>query len=177
MGSNESHALGLVLRKSNFARTTGFDLVGDDGFELLQAELASDFPYLTLAEVNAIVMQGVKGRLDKYKSLPLNFTRIYQWVAAEAPKQPSAWRAKFPETFAWADLTGTTEKLLLQIATYQADQVNQSIVLTALRRILNYAGSPVGWVNYEKLGDLHGLLARFQQRYPEFAKRHAAMLY
>ena len=102
----------VVLQKAALARTANFDLLTDSAWSLLREEIVADFPYLTLEELNATIKLGIKGKLDKYKSAPLNFTRIYQWVEKNAPQSVGYWRTKFPELLAWADATKVTAALV-----------------------------------------------------------------
>jgi hypothetical protein len=170
----------VVLQKASLCRTNGFDLIAEEGWQQLAKDIAEDFPNLTLAELNSIIKQGYKGLLDKYKSLPLNYTRIYQWVVGQAPRQPSAFRDKFPELFAWADLLGLGIKLVDELTKYPADSpFNESLVKTELRELIGYKheNGERGWTNGYQRGSIHDLLGQFQQVYPAYVAKHAANLY
>lgn len=182
MASINPQAFEAVLRRSVLCRTNNFDLIEENGWKALATDLAEDFPYLTLSELNAIIKLGYKGKLDEYKNLPLNYTRIYQWVEKEAPKQPSAWRAKFPEVFGWADMTGLAEPLATKLSeaalrTKLAD-VNQGIALTELRELLkhNTQATP-RWVNEPTHGELLPLFEAFGAKCPAWFIRHRHLLY
>lgn len=105
-----------VLRKAEFARTTNFDLLGVEGYALLAAEVAKDFPYLKLDELHGIVLEGIKGRLDKYSSQPVNFTRIYHWIDDQAAYQASYWANRSARWWRWVELTGLQSEALLNVS-------------------------------------------------------------
>lgn len=110
----------LLLQKAELCRTNNFDLLGDGGYASLCEELAADFPFLTAADLAATVKLGIKGELDKYKSLPLNFTRIYQWVKLRAPYSLGYWRHEFPELMRWAELCKVLDSLLPKLCELHA---------------------------------------------------------
>lgn len=95
-------AVEAVLRLSELARLNSFDLIKDEGYQVLLVELALDFPFLTLADLLAIVKLGIKGKLDTYKAQPLNFTRVYGWIEQQAPRTLGYWQQRLPELLTWA---------------------------------------------------------------------------
>jgi hypothetical protein len=173
-----------VLRKANACRTTNFDLINDEGWNMLVADIAEDFPHLTLADLNTIIKLGYKGELDEYKNLPLNYTRIYQWIKKESPKQSSAWRAKFPEVFAWANMLGLADKLYPKLtekaAVVNLASINEGIALTELRELMQYnqnrPSAGPRWVNEAAIGPFHEVLAKFIAIYPEWSAKRGHLL-
>ena len=110
-----------VLKKSEYARVNSFDLIGTDGWELLKDLVVENFPYLTLADLGATMNLGIMGKLDKYKSMPLNVPRVYQWVEQRAPYSLGYWRHRFPELLRWAELCKVLDSLLPKLSDLYAE--------------------------------------------------------
>lgn len=119
LDSDAPAAIEAVLRRAELARTNNFDLLQQTGYQALRIELAADFPYLTLADLNAIIKLGIKGKLDTYKARTLNFTRVYQWVEQRAVFSLGYWQAKHPVLMEWAGQVGIATALLAEIDTYE----------------------------------------------------------
>ena len=108
-----------MLKLAYAARVSSFDLMSEDVWQLLTEDVAADFPYLTLADINTVMALGRKGLLDTGRALPLNYTRIYKWVKARVPYTLGYWQARHPALVEWAELTGTTAALLAELDTYE----------------------------------------------------------
>lgn len=182
-------AVGAVLRTAERARTSNFSLLDADDYAFLEREIPADFPYLTLEDLNVTIKLGVKGKLDKYKSAPLNATRIYQWVEKNAPYSLGYWRTKFPELFRWAEMTQTPMLLLVGLIkigeTHGFEAVSFSSAKHELRTV-------IGTLAYPNLAsgtnmpdgeardlELHNrnyvetvLWPTFRTEYPEFAAKN-----
>ena len=135
-----------MLKRALVSRTNNFDLLNDETWAMLSEEVVADFPYLSLDDLNATIKLGIKGELDKYKSAPLNFTRIYQWVKSRAPYSIGYWRTKYPELLAWADATTVTALLLPELVkigeTHSFAQVVFATVKNALVQLLQQQAYP-----------------------------------
>ena len=101
------------------ARVNSFDLLGPEGWEMLTQDVATDFPYLSLADINATMALGRKGALDVGRAQPLNYTRIYKWVKHRAPFSLGYWKALHPALTEWADMLGVAAEVLAEIETYE----------------------------------------------------------
>lgn len=119
LASDAPAAIEAVLRRAELARTNNFDLLQDAGYQALRIELAADFPFLTLADLNAIIKMGIKGKLDTYRTRTLNFTRVYQWVEQRAVYALGYWQAKYPVLLEWVDTLGIINPFLAEIDTYE----------------------------------------------------------
>lgn len=121
IAQDNNHAVIIaVLRESEVARQSSFSLMEEDDYALLAREVAKDFPYLTVENLEDAMMRGVKGKLDTYKSRPLNFTRVYQWVEQRAPYSLGYWRHEFPELMRWAELCKVLDSLLPKLCELHA---------------------------------------------------------
>lgn len=109
----------MLLEKAALARTNNFDLLGSDGVEMLRNELIKDFPYLSLVDVNDVVMRGIKGQLDKFRTRPLNFTRVYQWFEQRSVFTVGYWQAKHPALMYWPAMLSLTDAVMAEIDTYE----------------------------------------------------------
>lgn len=101
------------------ARLTSFDLLGPEGWEMLTQDIPLDFPYLTLADINATMAMGRKGALDTGRAQPLNYTRIYKWVKDRAQFSLGYWQMKHPALLDWVDMAGLTAALLVELDAYE----------------------------------------------------------
>lgn len=193
LASETPGVLLAILRKAELARTTNFDLLEDSGNEMLVQELSADFPYLTMAELNAIIMLGIKGKLDKYRMRPLNFTRIYQWVEQEAPNTLSFWQQETPELMEWAEKLKLTKELLDFVRTrdepihrlkqFMPGQlghlckqkywptINTMYIRTPETENEGQAGQ---WDNFEAIAKK--AWPEFAAKHPEFALMHRSMI-
>lgn len=158
----------MVLRRAELARTNNFDLLGDEGYQALREELAADFPYLTLADLNNIIKLGIKGKLDTYKARTLNFTRIYQWVEQRAVFSLGYWQTKHPALLEWAELVGITDALLAEIDTY-ATPAAAFAQPYKMRGLLEFVLVRSFYPEH-KAG--HPVTTDMMRRYPEGAARH-----
>ena len=131
----EAADLEVVFERAHLARVSGFDLLGEDGMKALCEEVAADFPYLTVADLNATVKLGIKGKLDTYKNRPLNFTRVYQWVEQRAPCSLGYWRHQFPEIMRWAELCKVLDTLLPELQAQYAKFGGNEIDFTVTEHI------------------------------------------
>lgn len=153
-------------------------------YALLREQLAQDFPYLNLKELREIILLGIKGKLDKYKSAPMNFTRLYQWVDQRAIYTLSYWKHKYPEATHWATYLFTDAGVLARLhALPDLTKINQSLYHTNIR----------GWAEKEfkfyytllpaltaeedlKQKQIRSDFSAWQRRYPEYATLHANQL-
>ncbi len=180
----------MVLRRAELARTNNFDLIGDNGYEALREELSTDFPYLTLSDLNAIIKLGIKGKLDTYKARTLNFTRVYQWVEQRAVFSEGYWRLKHPALLDWADMTRTLDNLLKEIDTYETpaaafqldykmrDLVQKVVCKTWYPQLGNEYNPlhnaetyPQEAANYRRIES--EVYPQWLTKYPEFAGQHS----
>lgn len=174
-----------ILKAAEFARTNNFDLMGDDGWEMLQSELIADFPYLTLADVGSTIRLGIKGELDTFKNRPLNFTRVYQWVKQRAPYSAGYWRTKHPELLRWAEMCLVLDTLLPKLyALYEKHGPTVSIEFAVVEHVkeVNYPCRHAGvacpdptsqhaeTTNYQHIKDV--LWPTFAAEYPDYAAKH-----
>ena len=109
-----------TLRLADYGRTNNFDLIQKEGYVFLREEIVKDFPYLTLAELNTIITDGVKGGIDPSKTpRPLNCTRIYQWVKARVVYSQGYWANRHPDLMAWAEQLGLEAEVMSEIDNYE----------------------------------------------------------
>lgn len=178
-----------MLRNSELAKTNNFDLLQDAGYQALREELAADFPYLTLSDLNDTIKLGTKGKLDTYKNRPLNFTRVYQWVEQRAPYSLGYWCTKHPELMCWAEATRVAAAYVTEL-TKTADA--NGVVIPAFSSAKTALRTLVGMTHYpnlftglhnpdeasqlQQIADRSAIAAhvwpRFVAQYPDFAAKH-----
>jgi hypothetical protein len=181
--------LTTVFERAILARVSSFDLIGDDGMKALCEEIPADFPYLTLADLNATIKLGIKGKLDTYKNRPLNFTRVYQWVEQRAPYSLGYWHAKYPELMAWAETTGVAAEYVNELVkTTDANGVVIPVFSSAKTTLRSLVGNTyypnlyTGLTTNDEDGYLQQqanrhrvetvLWAAFCEAHPDFAAKH-----
>ena len=64
--------------RAKLGRTNNSDLLAKEDWIELAKEVQKDFPEITIEQAENIIDKGIKGLLGDM-SLPLNFTKIYQW--------------------------------------------------------------------------------------------------
>lgn len=165
----------LVLQKSSLARTAGFDLIGEDGWEALRNDIAADFPYLTLADLNATIKLGIKGKLDTYKNRPLNYTRVYQWVEQRTKASRGYWHHHHPELMAWATRVNLADAVLATVFAHPMQEQVGSVLGTIIREAIakRYLSFPEQEKNAANMAWLRtAAFPAFAAEYPAFAARH-----
>ncbi|NVO33483.1 hypothetical protein [Hymenobacter lapidiphilus] len=167
-----------MLESSELSRINNFDLLLDKGWEALTTDIAEDFPYLTLFELTAIVKMGCKGKLDKYKSSPLNYTRIYQWVEQRAPFCLSFWQHHHGPATAWATHCLGEETLLAMVA-QQPDPAGMkrslyhSLIRRETEKRLEMDGTAYpSPAHHQVHQSLTADFARWAAKYPAYHTRH-----
>jgi hypothetical protein len=130
--ANNHAVIIAVLRESEVARQSSFSLMEEDDYALLAREVAKDFPYLTVENLEDAMMLGVKGKLDTYKSRPLNFTRVYQWVEQRAKASKGYWRHYYPEWMAWARIVLLEEQTFAAIFSHPMQEEVGNVIGTLI---------------------------------------------
>ena len=186
IAQDNNHAVIIaVLRESEVARQSSFSLMEEDDYALLAREVAKDFPYLTVENLEDAMMLGVKGKLDTYKTRPLNFTRVYQWVEQRAPYSLGYWRTRCPEIIRWAELCNVLEGLMPKVYELYAKHGYTNITFTVTEHIGKHyypashsgqkaASKEVHDVEVHNAQHItHNLFPVFAAEYPDFAAKHA----
>lgn len=182
--SSVPQGLIAVLKKSEYARVNSFDLIGPEGWELLKDLVVDNFPYLTLADLGATMNLGIMGKLDKYKSMPLNVPRVYQWVEQRAPYALGYWQTKYPEIMRWAELCKVLDTLLPKLQAFYAEFGDKGIEFTVTEHIgqVRYPHhhkqqkAPTPETQSTEAAALHyiehTLFPAFAAEYPAFSAKH-----